>query len=91
MAGEEYLGDGRSDGVIIGRSATDKVAFLGSTPVAQRSGSVQDNVASSTRLAVPTSSGAFGFTSSLQLSEIYTRLTEIRATLVALGFWKGAS
>lgn len=31
----EYLGTGNDDGVVIGRSATDKVAFYNKTPVAQ--------------------------------------------------------
>lgn len=31
----EYLGTGNDDGVIVGRSATDKVGFYGATPVVQ--------------------------------------------------------
>lgn len=31
----EYLGTGNDDGVVMGRSASDKVAFHNATPVAQ--------------------------------------------------------
>lgn len=33
----EYLGTGNDDGVVLGRSATDKVGFYNKTPVAQPS------------------------------------------------------
>ena len=33
MADYEYLGKGQDDGVILGRSSTDKVGFYGATPI----------------------------------------------------------
>lgn len=36
----EYLGAGSDDGTALGRSATDKVALYGVTPVAQRTSTV---------------------------------------------------
>lgn len=33
----EYLGSGNDDGVTLGRSATDKVGFYGTTPAVQGS------------------------------------------------------
>jgi hypothetical protein len=35
MAEYEYIGDGRPDGTIVGRAATEKVGFYGTTPVVQ--------------------------------------------------------
>lgn len=31
----EYVGKGEDDGIVLGRSATDKVAFYNATPVVQ--------------------------------------------------------
>lgn len=73
----EYAGSGNDDGLVIGRSATDKIAHYGATPVVQRASSVQatTNIASSTD---------FGAT---QLAVVQ----EIMNTLTALGLWKGAA
>lgn len=32
----EYVGKGEDDGIVLGRSATDKVGFYNATPVAQQ-------------------------------------------------------
>lgn len=32
----EYLGTGNDDGVVLGRSATDKIGIFGATPVARQ-------------------------------------------------------
>lgn len=36
-AGIKYLGDGGSDGTVLGRNSTDLVGLYGATPVAQAS------------------------------------------------------
>lgn len=36
MAEYEYVGDGRPDGTVVGRVATEKVGFFGTTPVVQQ-------------------------------------------------------
>lgn len=36
MAGEKNLSDGRPAGCLVGQSATDKVGFYGTAPVAQQ-------------------------------------------------------
>ena len=73
--GIKQLSDGGSDGNKLGQSASDKIAFYGTTPVTQRASSVQATVASS---------GSFGATQAALLNEI-------RDTLVALGLMKGAA
>ena len=40
----KQLSDGRSDGTVLGQSATDKVAFYGATPVAQPSSTNQSAI-----------------------------------------------
>lgn len=37
MAEYEYVGDGRPDGTVIGRTSSEKIAFYGGTPVARPS------------------------------------------------------
>lgn len=33
----EYIGDGRPDGTIFGRTSSEKIGFFGTTPIAQAS------------------------------------------------------
>ncbi len=37
MAEYEYVGDGRPDGTVVGRTSTEKVGFFGKAPTAQPS------------------------------------------------------
>jgi hypothetical protein len=75
----EYLGTGNDDGVILGRSATDKVAMYGVTPVVQRASSNQATsfLSLSTNVTVPANLTAI--------------VLEIANTLIGLGVWKGAA
>jgi len=75
-----YLfGGDASDGIIVGGSATKKVGFYGTTPVAQRAASIQANsvVSVSSNITVAASLTAW--------------IVEVTATLNALGIWKGAA
>jgi len=74
----EYLGSGSLDGTLLGRSATDKVALYGVTPVAQRSSSNQATsfLSLSTNVTVPANLTAI--------------VLEIANTLIGLGAWKGS-
>ena len=67
------------DGAIIGKSATEKIGFYGTTPIAQRASSVQANsaVSVSSNITVAASLTAW--------------IVEVTATLNALGIWKGAA
>lgn len=66
-------------GAQIGQSATEKVAFYGATPIAQRAAAIQANsvVSVSSNITIAASLTAW--------------IVEVTATLNALGIWKGAS
>lgn len=68
-------------GAQIGQSATEKIAFYGTAPIVQRSGSTQ-----ATSVVSGVSTGAVS-TNSLVLAS----LLEIMSTLTALGLWKGSA
>jgi hypothetical protein len=82
----EYVGTGNDDGVVLGRSSTDKIGFFGlATPVVRRSGSSQSALTLTTA-----TSGGFGFVSSAAFNSFSAQLEEIRATLVAYGLIAGS-
>lgn len=74
----EFLGAGSLDGTNLGRSATDKVALYGVTPVAQRTSTVLASslMSASTYVSVASNTAAI--------------LLEISNALVALGAIKTA-
>jgi hypothetical protein len=75
----EYLGTGNDDGVVLGRSSTDKIGFYGlTTPIVRRSGAAQatSNVGTASSTALDTNTKA--------------ALIEIMNTLAALGLWNGS-
>lgn len=78
MATYEQVTYNSPDGAQLGQSASEKVAFYGAVPVAQRTFSSAVHISSN--LAT---SSAFGAT---QLAVI----NEIQATLVGLGIWASA-
>lgn len=69
------LSDGGPDGQKFGQSASDLIAFYGTTPVSQRASSVQVTLASS---------ASYGATQAALVNEIV-------ATLTGLGLWKGGA
>lgn len=87
MATYERLDYGSADGCQIGGSATDKVAFFGVTPAAQRAGASQE--ALTTALASVTATGGYAFALSTGFSTFLALVEEMRATLVAHGLMKG--
>ena len=66
-------------GAQVGQSATEKIAFYGSTPIVQRANAFQANsvVSVSSNITVAASLTAW--------------IVEVTATLNALGLWKGAA
>jgi hypothetical protein len=76
-----------TDGFLIGNTAAEKVAFHGSTTVAQRSGAAQAAVATT----APTNSSPYGFSTSAQAAAIVTLVNELRAALVEKGIIKGSA
>jgi hypothetical protein len=69
------LSDKNPDGTKLGQSASDLIAFYGTTPVSQRASSVQATIASS---------ASFGATQAALVNEIVN-------TLTGLGLWKGGA
>lgn len=86
MATYCYVGDNNMDGAIMGKASTDKIAFYGYTPIVQRSGATQG-----TFTTTLTQSTGWGFLTSTAGDAAVALLTEIRATLVALGLFKGSA
>jgi hypothetical protein len=72
------LSDLNPDGTAFGQSAADKVSFYGSTPVSQRTSSIQaaSVVSVSSNITIAASLTAW--------------IVEVTATLTGLGLWKGA-
>jgi hypothetical protein len=65
-------------GAQIGSSATEKVAFYGATPIAQRAGALQNG------------SGVSATSSDWGTTQVAWAV-EVTATLNALGLWKGGA
>lgn len=72
------LSDLNPDGNTLGQSAADKVAFYGSTPVTQRTSTIQaaSVVSVSSNITIAASLTAW--------------IVEVTATLTGMGLWKGA-
>jgi hypothetical protein len=79
MAEYEYVGDGRPDGTVVGRAATEKIGFYGTTPGTQRAAANQaaSVVSAASYISVTSNLAAF--------------CAEVAATLTALGLWKGSA
>lgn len=88
MAAQDYeqVTYGSPSGAQMGCSATEKIGFFGTTPIVQRSGSTQ----AALTITTGTSSG-FSFTTTTAFSNFVAQVEEIRATLAALGLFKGAA
>lgn len=74
------LSDKRSDGLYVGQSATDKVGFYGTTPVAQYATIAAVNTTAST-----STTNAFGYTTSTQADAIVTALNSVITALKNIG------
>ncbi len=75
----QQLSQAAPEGVCLGQSATDVIAFYGATPVAQRSLAVQaaSVVSATSWISVTSNIAAFA--------------AEVAATLTGLGLWKGTA
>jgi hypothetical protein len=88
-----------SEGANFGVSITDKIGFYGlTTPIAQRAGSAQDAVATSTITTAATSTTPWGYAPSTPADAVAaqvvlnrTLVNEMRASMVALNLIKGAA
>lgn len=84
MATYDYKGDNSPDGTIIGKAATNLVAFHGSTPVDQYSYLISVGV------SFITTSLGFGYTTSDQAIAIPTAINTILALLREKGLMASA-
>ena len=82
------VGQNNADGVNMGTGSTDYIAFYGTTPIVQRSGTCQSTQATSGFYL--TNSSPWGFASPTVLCPLYALIIEMRATLIALGLMKGS-
>jgi hypothetical protein len=85
MATIKQVSDGGPDGTTLGQSAADLISFYGTTPVSQRSSSIQTQTH-----ATLASSASFTAGQASSYNSIVTSLNEVIATLTALGVWKGS-
>lgn len=77
----EYLGKGEDDGVILGRSTTDKVGFYGTAPV------VQPTVTAigTTTISQVGTTGKWAFATSTAAIAFVARVRSIQTALDSLG------
>jgi len=79
--GVKYIGDYGSDGACLGRAATDKIGFYGTTPAVRQS--VSDTAI--TTAAITTTTNSHGFADTTQANDLCTIVNEIRAALTTIG------
>lgn len=81
------LSNGNSEGTKLGQSTSDKIAFYGGTPVAQRANASQAAVSTT----ASTTTSPAGYATTTQANAIVTLLNEVREVLVANNMMKGSS
>jgi len=85
MAEYEYIGDGRPDGTVVGRTSTEKIGFYGTTPVVQPASASQAAVSSAQTTTATTTALASDVDALIVLTN------QLRAELVSLGLIAGSA
>lgn len=85
--GPTTLSVGGTNGMKLGGSVASKLSVYGVTPIVQRSGAAQVQVATT----APTNVTPFGYTTSAQAAAIVTLVNELQAAMVAFGIIKGSA
>ncbi len=80
----QYIGDQNTDGLIIGKTSTVKLAFYGGTP-AVLSALSNPAVSTTSTTVMTTWTSSYGFSTSTATLTVVNLLNEIRAKLVSLG------
>lgn len=75
----EFIGDGRPDGVIIGRSSTELVGFYGVTTAVAQAATIAAVTTTAATLTV------YGFTTTAQFNALIANVNSIRTALINLG------
>ena len=71
----EYVVDSGGDGIVIANATTQKLAFYGSTPVVQQTGTSGSPV---TTLATSSASAMWGFQTSTQANQIINAMAALQ-------------
>lgn len=82
MAEYQQLSEGRPDGMLVGKSASDLVGIHGATPTSQAA--TQDAVLSTVISTAATSTSPFGYASAAQADAITDVIEDLRTTLDAV-------
>lgn len=98
LANASRVGDGRTDGTLLGNSSADYVGFWGATPVVQPSGANQGAITDSSGGTANLSTGVAALTATYNstiianaLATIIAHQTAIRSALVTAGLIKGSA
>lgn len=78
----EYVGTGNDDGVVVGRSASDLLAFHNATPIAQAS---LPSALATTTVIKTTGALTYGFSTSAKGQALVDMVVAIRAALINKG------
>ena len=84
----ESAGYNSSDGQMLGKSSTIKIAFYGATPVTRPITASTNNVSSATTVSVSTAGvglASWGFASQVEVNNLVTGVSTIQKTLKDLG------
>lgn len=76
----EFLGDGRPDGTVIGRTTSELIGFHGKLPTAQQSGITTVTTAAATTITL-----AAGYATTNQADAIVTQLNLVINALINKG------
>lgn len=79
IADAEYLGDGRPDGTILGRTPSELIAFYGSAP------GVQASTIAAITVTQPLVT-VFGFQTTAQFNNLIAAVNQLIANQKAIGF-----
>lgn len=97
-AAAKVVGDGRSDGALIGQAATSLVGFWGTTPVVQPSGAAQAAITDGSTGTANAATGVAALTGTYNstllinaFATIVAQTNAIRSALVTAGIIKGAA
>lgn len=96
MATYEYIGMGMDDGMVVGRTTSDKVGFWGGTPIVQPAHTSQSAVATTaltTITDIVTTASVVGAFSSVvaRVTALITLVNQMRSDLVNTGLLKGSN
>lgn len=78
----EYIGKNAPDGMCVGLTSSEKLAFYGSTPVARQSLTV---TTVATTVSISTTSAKWGFSTSTQANQIIVAVKELLELVATVG------